>query len=845
MVDHVGDPSERESWSGSACAGGDWAARSIPASLHALRVLDLAPDPVLAALVSLAARSSGTSVGVWYRRGTDWLPCVQSPGGTCGIIDGAATVAPIILADTVVGEVRGVGTPKSLLGQVATEVADQLEQRWRSARRLHDGQPVAVLLADEELRVRFVSLEADELAHGESAAWLGRQLLDFVAPADREFVAPLLENFVRGRGRSVGLPVQLALSSRGTGSYVVQALNCVEDPDVRALCFVVAPATSADQERSILSDQSRVISRLAHGRPLDETLTQVVEVVERRIENGRCCVMLLDETTGLLEPAAAAGMPEQLVRALRGTAVGPDSRAGGASIHYGIQQHAADLGVAASWDDQRDLLDAEGIHACWSWPIVSIRSQQPLGSLDVYTAHRGEPENAISQQMYMYSRFAAFAVDQDRRERELRHDATHDPLTSLPNRAAFAERLGDSAVIGDFAVLFLDLDRFKLINDTLGHDFGDDVLRSVANRLRKHVADPAMVARFGGDEFTVLLPGVGDMAAAVAEAERLLTWICEPYRVRGRPVVLRASAGVAVTAAPVPDPHALVRQADAALYSAKDRGRGRAEAFDHRVLVAAKERLRIEHCLRDALHGDRLEVEFQPAVRLVDREVIGVEALARCRSAAGEAIPPLAFIPVAEESGLIGRVFDVVLEAACRAATTWNEDRAHPLVVWVNLSPLQLGTPGLLEQVRRALAHTGTDPRHIGVEVTEQGILADPIEASDRLDALVAMGCHVALDDFGTGHSSLTHLQELPVDTVKLDRSFVVRAEDDHRSATIVENVVRMATAMGMHCVAEGAETQHDLDVLSALGCRVVQGYVFSPPRPAAELTTWMRSRRP
>jgi diguanylate cyclase (GGDEF)-like protein len=383
------------------------------------------------------------------------------------------------------------------------------------------------------------------------------------------------------------------------------------------------------------------------------------------------------------------------------------------------------------------------------------------------------------------------------------------------------------------------------VNDTLGHDFGDELLCSVSSRLAEQVQEPAVVARFGGDEFTILLPKVESLHEVVEIGEKLLAVVSEPYLVRGQSITIGASAGATFADDPPDDAKSLVRDADAALYHAKDRGRGRVEAFDARLLTAIADRVRVERTLRDALDSKLLRVEYQPVVRLDDGVAIGAEALARCSTVLGHDIPPATFIPVAEEVGLIPRLFEAVLADACRVSELWNRDRAQRLVIWVNLSPSQLGSRDLVDHVREAIAAAGADPANLGFEVTERGILPDPVEAAHRLDELAELGAHLAVDDFGTGHASLGYLQELPFDTVKLDQTFVVRAGDDARSRAIVRAVVELAQAMDLSCVAEGVETSSQLDVVAELGCEVVQGYVFSPPLSADDLTAWLVGHAP
>ncbi len=847
-------------------SGDDWAVRGTWASLHALDVLSPHPDPVLSGVLDLGERVCGGPLTLELRDGDRWLPVARRPaggptgaagepagpdaagpsigGGQQADADTDADAATVAVAGLPVGRLAGPASADGALELVAAQLSQLLEQRWQDAQLDDAGQPVGIVVLDDEATIRYMNDAVSVLVDGSTERWWGRPVTELLTTGQAEAAGELLAEALHGRNRSASIPVLLDFGT-GTKIFEVQSDTRFADPDVGGLVFIVRAPRDADDDHSILGDQMWVLNRLRSGQPSDEVLERVVDLLERRNAGGHCCVMLLDDSGDTLQPAIWPRLHPDVVEALRDTRVGPLEPGGGASIHFNGPQFWPVLDDESSFARQRAALQAHGYRSCWSMPITSMVGNRKLGSLDLYRPEPGRPAETEARVMVMAARLAALAIDQERHERALRHAATHDPLTGLPNRTLFAERLDEASAHGNLAVLFVDLDRFKLINDTMGHEFGDELLQAVASRLAGFVREPAIVARFGGDEFTVLLPKVESRDEAVGEAERLLTVIAEPYRVRGQTVSIRASAGVATAADPPSVPLALVRDADAALYHAKDRGRGRVEVFDQRLLVAAEQRLEVERHLVDALDAGMIEVVFQPEVSLVDGRVIGVEALARCRTTTGATIAPALFIPVAEETGLITRVFTSVLADSCRATKQWNASRQVPLVVWVNLSPLQLGSPDLVGQVARAIEMSGADPSTLGFEVTERAILSDPDDAAERLRSLVALGCHAALDDFGTGYSSLSHLHDLPVDTVKLDRAFVVRAGRDARSRAIVGGVVHLVDEMGLRCVAEGVETRAELDTVTALGCDIVQGFIFSRPKSAADVSRMVNAIKP
>ena len=430
-------------------------------------------------------------------------------------------------------------------------------------------------------------------------------------------------------------------------------------------------------------------------------------------------------------------------------------------------------------------------------------------------------------------------------EAQLTHDATHDPLTGLLNRGGFTQvatrrllRTGDE----DHTLLYVDLDRFKRVNDTQGHAAGDTVLREVADRVRSVVRGTDLVGRIGGDEFVVLCGGLTDRDGRVL-ADRLVATLREPYRLpSGDVAYLGASVGISHAAADAPaDAQRTLAEADLAMYAAKRSGPGKVVAFDDSLRRAADVDVRHEQALRRALTAGDIPVHYQPIVRLDDERIVGVEALLRWSATDDELRDPSQLVRVAESCGLIHELGAHVLLTALRDVADWR--RIVPdLTVAVNVSARQLAAGTLVPAVRRALAMTGTTGPALHLEVTETQLLDDTVAAADQLDELRALGVEISLDDFGTGFSSLTHLSALPIDTVKIDRAFVSAVlEPDRRGpSAIAEMVVALGGLLGLRVVAEGVETRVQADRLVALGCHQAQGYLWSPAVPAPRVTSWL-----
>jgi diguanylate cyclase (GGDEF)-like protein/PAS domain S-box-containing protein len=425
-------------------------------------------------------------------------------------------------------------------------------------------------------------------------------------------------------------------------------------------------------------------------------------------------------------------------------------------------------------------------------------------------------------------------------ERQLDYQAHHDPLTGLPNRTLFLHALReaiDQTGEDEVAVLFVDLDNFKLINDSLGHGAGDRLLVVVAERMRRVLRPDDMIARFGGDEFAVTIGSAGGETAARRVADRLASALRAPVELDGRQRFVTASFGVRSVPAGAADPEELLRDADAARSRAKELGKARCEVFDSSMRERAVERLDLEGGLRHALDRGELQVLYQPLVELASGRIVGAEALLRWQHPErGLVVPPL-FIPIAEQTGLIVPIGAWVLEEACRQAATWSRDKGRELSIAVNVSPRQLASTEFAGVVEDALAATGLDPGQLCLEITESAVMADPEAATAVLERLKAIGVRLAIDDFGVGYSSLGQLKALlPVDTIKIDKSFVDGVTGEGEDHAIVDAVLRLAAGLGLDAVAEGVESSEQVDALIGMGCRLSQGFHFARPQTPAEL---------
>ncbi len=482
-------------------------------------------------------------------------------------------------------------------------------------------------------------------------------------------------------------------------------------------------------------------------------------------------------------------------------------------------------------DSQLELARVKGRYEAEGWRVRKDGSR--FWANVIVSAIRDE-DDAVQG----FAKVTQDITERTRFQAKLEHQALHDALTGLPNRVLFLERLRQAlARLGrhpsNTAVLFLDIDRFKVINDSLGHDFGDHLLMAMGERLRQVLRPHDTVSRFGGDELALLCEGIDDEHHAITIAERVAGALREPLVINGRELTVSSSIGIALATDANTDAERLMADADAAMYRAKELGRGRYELFDDEMRTRALERLETEMALRQGLERDEFHLFFQPVVHLNGGQTAGYEALVRWRHPKRGLLGPGEFIPLAEETGLIVPLGQWVLEQACLQAAKMQVGAGPRPTMSVNLSFCQVAQPELPAVVKQAVTDSGLEPSALCLELTESTLMEDTELAVSALGGLKSLGVSLALDDFGTGFSSLSCLQRFPVDTVKIDRDFVSSLGQDADGSAIVDAVLRIGDVMGLGVVAEGVETAAQNERLQQLGCRLGQGYFFSPPQPA------------
>ena len=675
--------------------------------------------------------------------------------------------------------------------------------------------------------------------------------LDLVHPEDADLATAELGATL---GAGHGGPIELRIR-RPDGSYVWIRTSATLLPTPEPTIYVVFEDISDEREvRSALAAAQVVSSRRAAqqvavavlgnaalaGSSVAELTTQATELVAATLEVPSCSLLLDDgHPDGLLLVAASGRFAEQ---------VGTFRRPRDAGMAKLLAEHGPSL-VGDLRSEER-FLPAGGLveSASVSMAGASIGSRSgPPGLLVVGADVADRFDHDDLSFLGAMANVLGGAIDAARSIDELRHNAQHDALTDLPNRLLLLDRLDRALEAAEaagtqVAVLIGDLDRFKLVNDGLGHAVGDTVLCVAAERLQLQLRPGDTVGRFGGDEFVVVCQGIEHLDAVLDIAERLSAAVSQPMRVQRTELVVTMSFGIALGAtAGVDVGDGLLRDADAAMYRAKALGRHRYELFDDDMRTQAAARLRTEHDLRRALEGGELALHYQPVVRLHDLAVVGVEALIRWQHPQLDLLQPAEFLPVAGDSGLLAELGRWVFTEACRQSQLWATCPGwEQRWVAVNLAPRQLADARVLEHLDAAIEAGGCDPTRLRVELIEDALVEDSVQAIGVLDGLRARGIGVSVDDFGTGYSSLAYLKSLPVDCLKLDQTFVAGLADGGDDLVIATAVIVMAQALGLQVVAEGVEDRAQLDVLRAMGCDMVQGFLFAPPLPPDELVTWL-----
>ena len=705
-------------------------------------------------------------------------------------------------------------------------MVEELRQREAWATSLLRGANDLLLVCDRFGGLAYVSPSASRILARDPAAMAGRSIAEFVHPDDLlvdPATAPTVDRLLgTGPGR-----MPLVRFEHVDGSWrrlrLTRAIG--EQSSDHTVLFTGRDLTEEEGATDLLSEQTVLLERIARGAPVADTLRALDHLASRRLADGDLTVGFFDPTGAYV--CEAPSVDPALVGILERTGI---IRPPG---HPSLSQPGPVFRRNEGWDSVLRAASSNLYATAWVADLVAADGVIS-GRVALLRHHAGELTADELDLFGLVVDLATIAVERHDLQARLAHGALHDELTGLPNRRDLLIRLRDMFSTDDSVggLLFVDLDRFKLINDSLGHDAGDQLLQEVASRFRRTLRPHDVVARVGGDEFVVLCPELDTVEAVARVADRLTATLAEPVDLPGGRVVVSSSIGV-VHVQGMAEPTAVLQDADLAMYEAKQLGRNRVALFHDGLRERAIARLEVENALRDAIRYDEMQLHYQPVIRLRDRKMVGVEALLRWQRPGVGMVQPGAFVPVATDTGLILPLGRWVIEQAAEAAARWPT-----LEVAANLSARQLADADLVDFVADTLERNGVEPVRLCLEVTEADLITDTEVVVDQLARFKELGVRLAIDDFGTGFATLDYLRRFAAaDILKVDASFVAGVTDpSSHDLAIVSAAMVLADNLGFTTVAEGIETEGQREVLERLGCEFAQGFLFSRPVVASEI---------
>ncbi|MBZ9734969.1 EAL domain-containing protein [Mesorhizobium sp. CA18] len=682
------------------------------------------------------------------------------------------------------------------------------------------------------------------------AADSGRQTAEMIGLTDFDLHAPELARQFRAceldllrRGQPMVDEEEFVVDAAGAGKWLSSTKVPLRNDqnEIFGLVGIARDITQRKRADDLRNGQAKILEMIAASAPLEDVLDRLMRLVESQLNGIFGSVLLLDKDSSHLRHGAAPSLAKDYASAIDGVRIGPNVGSCGTAAYRREPVIVTDVMSDPLWDDYRDIAAPYGYRSCWSTPILS-HTGAVLGVFAMYSMTVRGPDESETSLIDFTTRIAGIAIERKLAEDRIHFMANHDTLTGLPNRALLGDRLSQAILYAQryhrwVSVVFIDLDNFKLVNDTLGHNAGDTLLKTVADRMVECVGATDTVVRLGGDEFVVVLfdqDPDGELVAATVQKIRAA--IAEPVQLGEHHLRTTASMGVASYPKDGANADALLANADVAMYRAKELGRDNFQFYAPEFNASSHEKFLLQEELRNALLRAEFTLLYQPQVDLRSGRVFAVEALIRWKHPALGLISPMKFIPMAEETGLIVPIGDWVLHEACRQNKAWQDAGLPPMVMCVNVSARQFKESNLINGVVAALENSSLEPKYLELELTESLIMQNIETAVATMNALQNLGVQISIDDFGTGYSSLSALKTFPVARLKIDKSFINDLATDANDQAVASAMISLGQKLNLRVIAEGVETDEQLAFLRKNNCDEIQGYHFSKPVAAEDI---------
>ncbi len=718
-------------------------------------------------------------------------------------------------------------------------------ERLRRLSLVVDATDTAVLISDAQWQIIYVNVGFVHMFGWTADEAIGQRPIALISPQQDSLMVERLRTILRS-GKSFERE-EVLVGKHGQRYWAKVISNPVMNAE-GSLLYTVSTLTDITSAKMHEMLQHQALEALVAERPLSEVLNLMCREVERIAPDIAATILEVDNY-GKLHPLAGPSMPDTYSQALDGNPIGPKAGSCGTAAFRNDVVIVDDIATDPLWDDYRQLILPLGYIACWSTPVRNNHGQV----IATFALYFRTPRNTMARTFHQglidaCTHLCTLALVREHERQRMRQLAFYDSLTGMPNRSLL-EATTDQAIAAatrdgdEIAFLFIDLDRFKKINDSLGHPAGDELLRQVAARLRHELRAVDIAGRLSGDEFVVILPGCG-MVQVGDSVEQIQSILAEPMVLLGTSVSISASVGIAMFPTDGRDLDTLLHRADMAMYQAKSGGRGQSRFYSNEMNQLAQERLVLETALRQALKLNQLSLHYQPQIELATGKLYGVEALARWTHPELGSIPPTRFIPLAEDCGLIADLGRWALREACCQLAAWHDEGLPVPSVSVNLSPTSFHNLDLPRMIASTLASHALSPEHLTLELTESVLLDTNPNTMKTIAEVSEQGVRLSMDDFGTGYSSLSYLRRLPVTELKLDRSFVADLEADEAARALSSAILGIGSSLSLTVVAEGIETPAQNRFLREQGYPVAQGYLFAKPMAPDQMGCWLAERK-